>query len=710
MRRWYATAPKNISPLLARELKELGARDLRESSAGVSFDASLATAYRICLWSRTANRVLLSLARFPAATPEQLYDAVRDIAWEDHLDPEGTLAVDCTVANAAISHSHYAALKTKDAIVDRLRERFGARPSVDTEQPDLRVNLHLRETQARLSLDLSGGSLHRRGYRAEGVSAPLKENLAAALLMLCDWPEQARAGAMLVDPMCGSGTLLVEAALMAGDVAPGLLRERFGFMRWKQHDTAAWNELIAEARARREAGRARIPALRGYDADAKAVRVAQGNVAAAGLKEHIAVEQRELANFSAEGLPAHGLLLTNPPYGERIGASRELPALYAQLGSILRRLPGWRAGVFTGNPELAAYLGMPSVRSDVLFNGPIECRLFHYEPRTERTAPEQPPPETTAGARMFANRLAKNLKHWEKWAKREDIDCYRIYDGDIPEYALAIDLYHGRERHVNVQEYQAPASIDAAKAQQRLQEALSVLPDVLEVPMSRVHFRVRMKQKGKGQYEKAGATREFVEVREGGLRFLVNFTDYLDTGLFLDHRRTRQKLRELANGARFLNLFAYTGTASVYAAAGGAVATTTVDMSHTYLDWARRNMALNGYTGAQHRFEQDDCFAWLRAHERERYDLIFLDPPTFSNSKRMDGTFDVQRDHIELLDATLRLLAPGGTLVFSNNFRRFRLDAAALRGVTIEDITRATLPRDFERNPRVHQCWTMRRA
>jgi 23S rRNA (guanine2445-N2)-methyltransferase / 23S rRNA (guanine2069-N7)-methyltransferase len=486
------------------------------------------------------------------------------------------------------------------------------------------------------------------------------------------------------------------------------MRRHFGFMRWKQHDPALWDDLIAEASARREAGRAGIPAVRGYDADAKAVRVAQGNIAAAGLKEHIRVEQRDLMDFTAESLPEQGLLLTNPPYGERIGAARELPALYAQLGSILRGLPGWHAGVFTGNPEFAAYLGMASNRSDALFNGPIECRLFHYEMRAESAAPVHAPVEATAGAQMFANRLAKNLKHWEKWAKREDVDCYRIYDGDIPEYALAVDLYHGRERHVNVQEYLAPASIDAAKAQRRLQEALSVLPHVLDVPMSRVHFRVRMKQKGRAQYEKSAATQEFCEVREGGLRFLVNFTDYLDTGLFLDHRRTRQMIRERAGGARFLNLFAYTGAATVYAAAGGAVATTTVDMSHTYLDWARRNMALNGYTGAQHRFEQEDCFAWLAKHERERYDLIFLDPPTFSNSKRMDGTFDVQRDHVELLRATLRLLAPRGTLVFSNNFRRFKLDREALRGVEIEDITRATLPRDFERSPRIHQCWVMK--
>ncbi len=710
---FFATTPKNISATLIRELKRLGAKGVRESSAGVTFEGDLKLAYRVCLWSRTANRVLLNLARFRAATPEQLYDAVRAIAWEEHLAPDGTLAVDCTTANAAISHSHYAALKTKDAVVDRFRERFGTRPSVKTNEPDVRINLHLREDEARLSLDLSGGSLHRRGYRAEGVSAPLKENLAAALLMLCDWPRLAHAGYALLDPMCGSGTLLIEAAMMAADIAPGLLRSHFGFSRWKQHDAALWDELIADARRRRDIGLQRVPDIRGFDADANAVRVALGNIAAAGLRDRIMVECRDLGDAAFETSNARGLLITNPPYGERIGDARELPTLYSQLGTLLRGLPGWRAGVFTGNPEFAAYLGIASTGSDELFNGPIECRLFHYEVSGSATAGDvatAPPAEITAGAQMFANRLAKNLKHWEKWAKREDVDCYRVYDGDIPEYALAIDIYQNRERYINVQEYQAPSSIEAGKAQQRLQEALSVLPDVLGVPMNRVYFKVRMKQKGKSQYEKSGGSGEFVEVRESGLRFWVNFTDYLDTGLFLDHRRTRQRVRELARGQRFLNLFAYTGTASVYAAAGGAVATTTVDMSNTYIQWAQRNMALNGFGGPQHRFEQDDCFAWLRDHAHESYDLIFLDPPTFSNSKRMDGTFDVQRDHVELLQATLKLLAPRGTLIFSNNFRRFKLDADALPGVVIEDITRQTLPKDFERNPRIHNCWMIKRA
>lgn len=709
---FFASAPKGLSTLLADELRALGAYDVRETAAGASFGGNLEIAYRVCLWSRIANRVLTPIAKIPAATPEQLYDGVRAVAWENHMDVRGTLAVDCTAVNSALTHTHYAALKTKDAIVDRLRDLTGERPSVDVEQPDLRINLHLRNDQARVSLDLSGGSLHRRGYRNDGGEAPLKENLAAAILLLADWPNIARTGGPLLDPMCGSGTLLIEAACMAGSVAPGLLREHYGFLGWRGHDPELWGRLLREARERREQGLAALPSIRGYDADSDAVRVALRNIANAGLTGLVHVERRELGAGKAESDSVPGLVVTNPPYGERLGETNELRADYAQLGALLRSLPGWRASVFTGNPDLAAFIGLRSRQSQDLFNGPIECRLFHYDIPAATSAHAAPSiaQQVSPGAQMFANRLRKNLKQVQKWAQREDIYCYRVYDSDLPEYAVAVDLYHGAVRHVYVQEYQAPSSIDPQKAEQRLQEILAVLPQVLDVPVERVFFKTRSRQKGKAQYEKFESLGHEVEVRESGLRFLVNFTDYLDTGLFLDHRITRALLRDLAPGQRFLNLFAYTGAATVYAAAGGARHTTTVDMSRTYLDWAQRNMVLNGYTGREHQFVQEDCITWLQEHAQhapESFDLIFLDPPTFSNSKRMNETFDVQRDHVALLRDTLRLLTRGGTLIFSNNFRKFKLDRDALKGVDVEDLTRATLPKDFERNPRIHQCWKL---
>lgn len=312
------------------------------------------------------------------------------------------------------------------------------------------------------------------------------------------------------------------------------------------------------------------------------------------------------------------------------------------------------------------------------------------------------------GTEMFSNRLRKNLRHLGKWARRSGVTCYRLYDGDLPEYAVAIDLYEG---WAHVQEYAAPASVSPERAAARLCDVMRVTPEILSIPPAQVVLKVRRRQRGPAQYERHADSARFHTVHEGGLAFLVNLTDYLDTGLFLDHRLTRGLIRGLAAGKGFLNLFAYTGSATVYAAAGGAAATTTVDMSGVYLDWARRNMGLNGFFAvAAHRFIQEDCLAWVESRPRDRFDLIFLDPPTFSNSKRMgERTFEVQRDHAALLRAVAHLLAPHGTLLFSNNFRQFRMDRAALREFDVQEITGATIPPDFQRNPRIHTCWKIQR-
>jgi len=316
------------------------------------------------------------------------------------------------------------------------------------------------------------------------------------------------------------------------------------------------------------------------------------------------------------------------------------------------------------------------------------------------------------GAQMFANRLNKNQKHLAKWRKREHVSCYRLYDADMPEYALAVDIYESAvtpgQRWVHVQEYEAPKKIDAQKAQQRLDESLQVIREELAIAASDIFLKVRRQQKGTAQYEKLASEKQFHEVAEGGNRFWVNFADYLDTGLFLDHRITRSMLTDLAGGRRFLNLFAYTGSGTVYAAKGGAASTTTADMSNTYLDWAKRNMLLNGFGGTRHEYVQANCIEWLQQQAGKRqYDLIFLDPPSFSTSKRMNSTFDVQRDHVMLLKATMKLLSRDGVLIFSNNLRSFKMATDELSGVEIKDISRATLPKDFERNPKIHNCWHM---
>ncbi len=709
---FFATCPKGLELLLADELRALGAGNVHETRAGAEFTGTLETAYRACLWSRLANRVLLPLTEFPAHTPEELYAGVRTIRWDEHLAPEGTLAVDFTTTASAITHSHYGALKVKDAVVDQLRDEHGTRPSVDTARPDVRINVYLHRDQAILSLDLSGESLHRRGYRAEAVEAPLKENLAAAILIRAGWPAIAADGGTLVDLLCGSGTLPIEAALMAADCAPCLLRPYFGFLYWRQHDDALWQRLVAEAHERRAAGFARLPVIRGYDSDPRAIRIAQDNARRAGFEQHIQITQRALADTVGEATKP-GLVVANPPYGERLGEAAELPALYAELGKGLKQgFSGWRASVFTGNPDMAKNMGLRAKKMHALWNGAIECRLLHFDVTEEwfmRERDPSKPVELSEGAKIFENRLRKDLKHFGKWARRQEIFAYRLYDAELHDYNVAVDVYESDKRFVHVQEYEAPDTVDPMKARRRLREALTVIPQVLEIPPEQVYFKQRRRQKGGTQYEKLAETGEFHEVREGPCRLLVNFTDYLDTGLFLDHRTTRTLIGEAAKDKRFLNLFGYTGSASVHAALGGATSTTTVDMSYTYLDWAKRNLELSGIRGREHALVQADALKWLKECT-ERYDLIFLDPPTFSRSKRMDGTLDVQRDHIELIRDTVALLAPGGTLIFSTNLRRFRLDRETLPGLDIEDITRRTIPPDFERNARIHQCFCIRVA
>ena len=697
----FATAPRGLQELLASELESLDLSDIHPQRGGVAFRGDLIDAYRACLWSRIANRVLLPIAHFDAEDDHGLYSGAGTIDWSAHLGPDNTLAVDFTGIKSAISHSRFAAQRVKDAVVDQLREIAGGRPSVDVREPDVRINVHMHDTKVTVAIDLSGESLHKRGYRETGVAAPLKENLAAAMLYRADWPAIAADRGGFVDPMCGSGTLAVEAAWMASDTAPGLLRTRFGFQRWRGHDDAAWKQLVDEALERQEAGMARLPPIAAFDHDLQAVRLAMTNVELAGLSGRVHVERRELGQASPPSGVRSGLVATNPPYGERIGEQHELVPLYLRLGETLRsRFPGWRAMVLNG---AGCQVGLKPDRGWQFFNGPLECRLERFEIGAESAAStgRQAAPD-------LANRLQKNARQLRKWLRREDVSCYRLYDADIPEYALAIDVY-GTEsgEWLHVQEYEPPGSVDAGKAQGRLRDALSAIPAATGVPAQRLAFKVRRRQRGSEQYERMSQQSRSLIVREGACRLEVNLTDYLDTGLFLDHRPVRSWLGSNARGKRLLNLFCYTGAASVHAAVGGAASTTSVDLSKTYLAWMRRNLALNGLDEPRHRTVHADAREWL-SKCTEPFDLIFLDPPSFSNSKRMDGSLDAQRDHAELIGHAMRCLAADGTLVFSTNLRSFRLDKAIADAFEVEDRTAWSIPKDFERNRRIHKCWFIR--
>jgi 23S rRNA (guanine2069-N7)-methyltransferase / 23S rRNA (guanine2445-N2)-methyltransferase len=722
-RQFLASAPRGLADLLARELLAFGAESAKERSTGVAFTGTLRAAYRACLESRLANRVFLELGRFEVSDAEGFYRAVRSIDWPAHLAPGATLACDFSGRHPLITHTHFGALKLKDAIVDSIREQTGSRPDIALERPSVRVHAHANGTLITVSLDLSGESLHRRGYRGAAGEAPLKENVAAGILVRSGWGEMAAAGAQFLDPMCGSGTLVIEAAMIAADIAPGLSRDYYGFLGWRGHDGQVWSEVLEEAK-----GRARVaadssqspPIIRGQDRDGAVIRIARGNAERAGVGRLVGFEVEVLAGAAPAEANGTGLLCVNPPYGVRMEDHDGALAIHRELGKVLReRFQGWVAGVLIGSPELGMELGIRAYRTHILWNGALECRLLRLkiDSASEREPGRFSKPDITVrespGARMFGNRLGKNLKHLRNWASRSDVSCYRLYDADMPEYAFAIDIYRTLEPDLAwlyVQEYAAPAEIELEAVRRRRNEALSVLPEVTGVPPERIHVRTRRRNKRGEQYRKVDEQADFQFVMEGGLKFRVNFDDYLDTGLFLDHRSTRARLRAAAGGKRFLNLFAYTGTASVYAVAGGAASTTSVDLSRTYLDWAQRNLSINGMTGRQHALVQADCREWLQESvaQTARYDLIFLDPPTFSNSKRMQGVLDIERDHSSLIHACMKLLAPGGLLVFSTNAQRFKLDETLAARYDIRDISAATLPRDFERNPRIHRCFEIR--
>ena len=717
------TCPKGLESVLAQEVQLLGAQSVKQGVAFVACDADEVMGYKICMWSRLASRVLYPLAQFPIKTADDMYNQLIQVNWLEQMSDRQTFRVYFSGSNDEIRNTHFGALKVKDAICDYFRDKTGTRPDI-SDKPDVSIHVRLSRDVISVSLDMAGEPLHKRGYRQSQGAAPLKENLAAALLIRAGWPElmQQEEGA-LVDPMCGSGTLLIEAALMAADIAPGLLRPSFAFEKWKTFHAPEWREIKQDALDRKLKAQESETELTliGYDMDEKVLNKAKDNARRAGVMHFIHFKQQTLNELTKEkGLPETGLVLSNPPYGERLSDEVAIGALYAAFGRLVKQhFANWTLAIFTGNPQQAYQFKMRAHKQYNFYNGAIESKLFLYsisegssKKANEQAQQEQQTGQTQNialgnGAQMVCNRLQKNLKKLKGFAKKNNTNCYRVYDADMPEYAVAIDVYGD---WVHIQEYAPPKSVDPEKAANRLRDVLDAVPVALKVDREKVILKQRMVQKGKRQYEKQDKQEQFFEVQEGDCRFYVNLTDYLDSGLFLDHRPIRKDIGQWAKNKDFLNLFSYTCTASIHAAVGGARSTTSVDMSQTYLNWGRKNLALNGLADTHHAFIQADCTKWLEQaqHEKARYDLIFMDPPSFSNSKRMMDVFDVQRDHVELIKHAMGLLRPGGTLVFSNNLRRFKMEHDALSMFQISDISEQSIPQDFARNQKIHQCFLIK--
>lgn len=700
------TCPLGLENVLEKELHSEGLTHTRFGEGQVKLTTDLEGMYKACLWSRVATRVMLPIAQFKIDSADDLYDAVKAIPWSDHMSASDTIAIDCHGTNHHIRNTQFGAVRAKDAIADYFVALSGERPSVQKEQPDVRIALRIKREVVTVSIDLSGESMHRRGYRQQGSMAPLKENLAAGLLLRAGWHKDCGL-TQLIDPMCGSGTFLVEAAMMSLDIAPGLGRQYWGFKGWKQHDHRLWQQLNDFAKNRKRNADDLGLRFQGTDRDQRAIAASRESIKRAGLVGVIDVTMTSFQEHEFvinEALP--GLVICNPPYGERIGDEMALIALYRQLGEwVVSHARGWQFMMLTSNDHLARQIPVRPEKSTRVINGGIECRAYLFPLLVGKIKEDVVAQSAmTPGAQMFANRLQKNVKKLKKWVEKNKIQCYRVYDADMPEYAVAIDVY---QDWAHVQEYQAPKSVDPEKAKLRLFEVMSAIPTALNIAESNVILKQRQRQSGKEQYEKLDQSKHEMIVEEYGCDFIVNLKDYLDTGLFLDHRPVRKLIQDKANGKRFLNLFCYTATASVHAGQGGARSSLSVDMSNTYTEWARRNIELNEFSPLHHQVERADCIEWLK-QSRDKFDLIFMDPPTFSNSKKMADVLDIQRDHGELVRLAMARVARGGELIFSNNYRRFVLDVALEQEFTIKNITGETLDPDFDRNGKIHQCYLIK--
>lgn len=701
---FLALTSPGIEILLADELSSLGAESVVQKPEGVYFQAGTKTAYDICLWSRLVTRILLKIGQGEATNKTALFNAASEINWVEHFDPQTSFAIDFVGKSEEIRNSQFGGLTVKDAIVDQFREQQLPRPNVDKHDPQIRFQVRLLRQEAAFYLDFSGRGLFQRGYRQHSGAAPLKENLAAALIKRSGWLEDTTKP--LVDPMCGSGTVLIEAVSMAAGQAPGIERQTWGFEHWLKFEDSPWQEQLALAITKSEQGLAALNVkVFGSDLDGRVLKTAKENAKQAQLQQYIEFTQNS-ANELKNTYGNPGVILFNPPYGERIGELPELVETFVELGNRFKAsFDQWKVGIFTANIELLKLLKLSSDKRYKFKNGPLDCQLAFYKLDDKQKAKDSITPSADFDQKnsAFANRLIKNKKNLKSWLKKESIECYRIYDADIPEYNVAVDVYGD---HIVIQEYAAPATIEADKVAKRLQEVIYFAPKVLDVPVDKVIIKTRAKQKGTQQYQKVNDKHQAFVVHEYGAKLKVNLWDYLDTGLFLDHRKTRQIVAQKCKNKSLLNLFAYTGSVSLQAALHGASEVTTVDMSNTYLNWAQENFTLNNLSGHKYQFIQANCLQWLKDNTT-KFDVVFIDPPTFSNSKRMEDSFDVQRDHITLIQDAKNSLNVNGEIIFTNNKRNFKMDFDALAklGLTAKAMSEKTRDKDFQRNKHIHNSW-----
>lgn len=709
-----ATAAFGLEAVVVRELQQLGYTGKITRPGRIDFEGDESAICRANLWLRSADRVLIQLARFSAADFDTLFETAREIPWEQWIDPAAAIPVRGRSHKSQLTSVPAIQRTAKKAIVERLLARRYA-PVLSETGPPVPVEVALLDDEAALSLDTSGEGLHKRGYRSLAGPAQLRETLAAALVQLSFW----KPGRPLIDPFCGTGTIVIEAALLGRRLAPGRIRT-FAAEYWPAIAERHWRD------ARTEAADLALPALDerpiGTDIDAESLSLARYHATQAGVGDDLHFQQRAFRDLSSKR--QFGCTIMNPPYGLRMGQEREMVELYRSMPTVLRRLKTWSHYILSARNDVEQLLGQSADRRRKLYNGRIECTYYQfYGPRPgvsrptsvvtpiEKSSADNVAPafgglrdEASRQAAEFANRLRKRARHLRRWPTKHGVTCYRLYERDIPEVPLVVDRY---EDALHIAEFERPHDRTPAEQADWLDLMCRTAAETLAVSRDLVFLKHRQRQRGNQQYERTDDKNVVKIVHEGGLKFAVNLSDYLDTGLFLDHRNTRSMVRGAAAGKSFLNLFCYTGAFTVYAAAGGATVTTSVDLSANYLSWAAENLRLNEFSGEQHRLIRADAADFLSSlPSNEMFDLAVVDPPTFSNSKRLDHDWEVQANHASLLKDLIKHMSPSGIIYFSTNSRRFKLDEVALKHVSVREITKQTVPEDF-RNKRIHRCWRL---
>ncbi len=685
-----------LEEVLAQELSDLGLQNIKTRNRLVVGRGDLRLLYQANIWCRTAIRVLRPIATFTANEEKEFYDEVKAIDWSPWVSSTGTLSIDAHVHSSFTTHSLFLAQLTKDAIVDQFRDKTGERPSVDLENPELRIAVNLFRNSVEIAVDASGESLHKRGYRRQSGEAPLNETLAAGIIKLTGWD----GSTPFLDPMTGSGTFVIEAGLIAKNIAPGLFRKRFGFQKWQDYDATLFETLIQEAhqKAQKTIHEDFTQPILAFDKDPKMVAIAKQNIERAGLQNLITVEAQDFFALppSSEN---PGTLVMNPPYDERL-AVEDMAQFCSDLGKQLReQYSGWKAFILMGNAEAAREIGIRTARKIPLLNGGIECQLLEFnlqdsilaEAAQEDKSLSEIPWQWKSKIESFSNRLKKNLKHYSKWAQRERITCWRIYDKDIPELPFIVDIF-GRNIHFA----EVPRNHDHSplEHQRYLELMRKTASEIIQIPIEKVFLKVRKAQK----LPKTESTKS-MEVKEGKHKFLINFVDYVDVGLFLEYRKVRSWIEKEAQGKDFLNLFSYTGTATVCAASGGAKSTASVDASTTYIDWAKKNLELNQLKGSQHMFYRSDVMEFLNG-SKKFYDFCWIDPPVHSVNRISGKEFNIQEDHVTLLRLALDRIRPNGKVFFTTNCQSFQLQEWALKEscqIELKEMTHALTPIDFEK-------------